>query len=322
MSNTFFFETHKTLLMPSLHQVRTFLAVIDAGSVRAAAVRLVVSQPAVSATLGALQREVGASLFERDGRGLRLTEPGKVMELYGRRILALIDEGVAQTRAAANAHGGRVRIAAVTTAAEQLLPELIQAFREHEGSFEVELEVANRARVWELLTHWDVELVLAGRPPQGEAFRTLATRPNELVIVAQPGSGARDIAALARETWLLREPGSGTRTTTEEFFAQLGIDPERLTIGSNGAIRECVRWGLGLSLLARDAIERELAEGLLEIVPTPETPLVRAWHVVASAERELSPTALRFVDHLCTRGGFTVPGLTAAKRARVSARRA
>jgi DNA-binding transcriptional LysR family regulator len=75
-------------------------------------------------------------------------------------------------------------------------------------------------------------------------------------------------------------------------------------------------------LLARDAIERELAEGLLEIVPTPETPLVRAWHVVASAERELSPTALRFVDHLCTRGGFTVPGLTAAKRARASARRA
>jgi DNA-binding transcriptional LysR family regulator len=276
--------------MPSLHQVRTFLAVIDAGSVRAAAVRLVVSQPAVSATLGALQREVGAPLFERDGRGLRLTDPGRVMAIYGRRILALIDEGVAQTRAAAKARGGRVRIAAVTTAAEQLLPALIQEFREHEGSFEVELEVANRARVWELLTHWDVELVLAGRPPQGEAFRTLATRPNELVIVAQ-------------------------------FFVQLGIEPERLTIGSNGAIRECVRWGLGLSLLARDAIERELAEGLLEIVPTSETPLVRAWHVVASAERELSPTALRFVDHLCARGGFSVPAQATAKRTRATARR-
>jgi DNA-binding transcriptional LysR family regulator len=238
------------------------------------------------------------------------------MELYGRRVLALIDEGVQQTRAAAKSRGGHVRVAAVTTAAEQLLPQLIQGFRERHGAVEVELEVANRARVWELLAQWDVELVLAGRPPQNETLRTLATRSNELVVVAQPGTGPRDIAALARETWLLREPGSGTRTTTEEFFTHLGIEPERLTIGSNGAIRECVRWGLGLSLLAQDAVARELKEGLLEIVPTPETPLARPWHLVASAQRDLTPTATRFVDYLCAEGGFAAPRPAGAKRGR------
>ncbi len=291
--------------MPSLHQLRTFVEVVKCGSVRAAADRLVVSQPAVSAALGALQREVGAPLFQRDGRGLRLTESGKTMEQYSRRILALLDEGIEHARAAAKAGAGYVRLAAVTTAAEQLLPHLIQALREDQGALDVELEVANRAQVWELLAHWEVELVLAGRPPRGQAFRTLATRPNELVVVAQPGTGLKDADALSRATWLLREPGSGTRVTTEEFFSELGIAPPRLTIGSNGAIREGVRCGLGISLLARDAVARELADGFLEVVPTPATPLVRPWHLVAHAERELSPAAARVVDYLCTQGGFT-----------------
>ncbi len=291
--------------MPSLHQLRTFLDVIDAGSVRVAAERQNVSQPAVSSALATLQREVRVSLFDRSGRTLRLSEPGKALERYARRILALVAEGLQEARATATAHAGRVRVAAVTTAAEHLLPKIIQSFRRREDAGEVELEVGNRSRVWEFLAHWDAELVLAGRPPEGRAFRTLATRPNELIVVASPNTGKRDAGALARETWLLRELGSGTRTTTEEFFAALGIDPPRLTIGSNGAIRECVRFGLGVSLLARDAVARELAEGLLEVVATPVTPLVRPWHLVASAERDLSPPAARFVDCLRADGDFT-----------------
>jgi DNA-binding transcriptional LysR family regulator len=290
--------------MPSLHQLRTFVEIAGSGSVRAAAERLVVSQPAVSAALATLQREVGAPLFEREGRGLRLTESGKTLERYARRALALIDEGVHEAHAAAQADAGCLRVAAVTTAAEQVLPELLRGFRAHHGAVEVVLEVANRSRVWELLANWEVELVLAGRPPQGEAFRTLATRHNELVVVARPGRGRRGVKSLAGETWLLREPGSGTRLTTEEFFTHLSIAPPRLTIGSNGAIREGARCGLGVALLARDAVARDIADGRLEIVPTRATPLVRPWHVIASAERDLAPVVARFVDYLCSEGGF------------------
>ena len=291
--------------MPSLHQLRTFVTVASCGSVRAAAERLIVSQPAVSAALGTLQREVGAPLFERDGRGVRLTEPGKTMERYSRRILALIDEGMREARTAAEALAAHLRIAAVTTAAEHLLPELLRGFRVQFASIEVELEVANRSHVWDLLANWEVELALAGRPPQGAAFRTLATRPNELVVVARAGDGKHDLQGLGRETWLLREAGSGTRFTTEEFLEPLGIAPPRLPIGSTGAIREGARCGLGVALLARDAITRDVADGRLEIVATPATPLLRPWHVLASSDRELSPGAARFVDYLCDTGDFT-----------------
>ncbi len=272
---------------------------------RAAAERLVVSQPAVSAAIATLQREIGAPLFEREGRGLRLTDAGRTMERYARRILALIDEATHQARVAADMGAGCLRLAAVTTVAEHVLPELLRGFLGARGDVTIELQVANRVHIWKLLEDWDVDLVLAGRPPSRDGFTILATRPNELAVVARPGAGAMDIDALARQTWLLREPGSGTRVTTEEFFESLGIAPARLTIGSNGAIREGVLCGLGVALLARDTVRRELLEGTLEIVATPATPLARAWHLVAAADRELSTTAREFVACMTAPGEFS-----------------
>jgi DNA-binding transcriptional LysR family regulator len=173
---------------------------------------------------------------------------------------------------------------------------LLGPFREREPDIEVELEVANRSRIWDILAHWGADVVLAGRPPVSIAATTMATRPNALVVVGRsdaPGVAGR----LAEATWLMREAGSGTRATTEELFALLGIAPPQITVGSNGAIRECVRAGLGIALLPREAVERDLAEGAIAIVPTPETPLHRDWHLVTSAAHPPSSAALRFVAH-------------------------
>jgi DNA-binding transcriptional LysR family regulator len=288
--------------MISLNQMRTFLEVARLGSVRAAAQRLVISQPAVSSALAGLQRAVGTPVVERDGRGVRLTPAGEQLAVYSRRVFALLDEAVAEARAAATPGAGRLRLAAVTTAAEQLLPDLLSGFREAAPGVDVALDVANKDQVWERLDHWEADLVVAGRAPHGASVVTLAIRPNAVVVVGAPGSKAgRD---LAQATWLLREAGSGTRETTEAFFAELGIAPRAVTIGSNGAIRECARVGLGISLLSRDAVAREIADGTLAEIPTPITPLVRDWYLVASADRELPPGARRFLAYVIEKGAF------------------
>jgi DNA-binding transcriptional LysR family regulator len=289
--------------MLSLNQVRTFLEVVESGSVRLAAERLVVSQPAVSSALAGLQRTVGAPLVERDGRGVRLTPAGARLATYGRRIFALLDEALSEVRAAANPKASRLSLAAVTTAAEQLLPELLSGFRAELDPIDLELEVANKDQVWERLAHWEADLVLAGRPPQDAQFVTLAIRPNAVVVVGPPNASYAS-GDLARATWLLREPGSGTRETTEAVFAELGIEPPAVTIGSNGAIRECVRVGLGISLLSRDAVARELADGTLAEIPTPITPLSRDWHLVGGSDRELPSGARRFLDYVIAKGAF------------------
>jgi DNA-binding transcriptional LysR family regulator len=278
--------------MISLYQLRTFLTFARLGSVGDTAEELVVSQPAVSAALAALQRELNVKLTERDGRGVRLTDAGRAFELSGRRILALLEEAQREAQAVAGASAGRLRLAAVTTAAEHLVPRMLQSFRQLQPATDVQLDVGNHVRVWEQLRRWEVDLVVAGTPPASLALRTLATRAHELIVVAPADAEPMPLGAA---TWLVREPGSGTRAVTENCFAALGIDPPRLSIASNGAIGACVRAGLGYSLVSRDAVEGDLQAGLLRQIDTPVTPLSRRWHLVAAGEGELTDAVRGFV---------------------------
>lgn len=295
----------------TLGQLRTFLAVAETGSGRAASHRLVVTQPAVSAALAALQKEVGVALVAREGRGLRLTPAGTVFAGYARRILGLADEAVAAASGADDPGRGRLRLAAVTSAGEHLAPSLLAAFLAAHPGADVSLEVGNRSRVWDLLAHHEADLAIGGRPPAGAD--SLAHLPNQLVVVAAPQPtasrrrgrvAARHVgrADLGAATWLLREPGSGTRAAAEEVFAQLDLGPRVLDLGSNGSIVNSVLIGLGVTLISRDAVADHLAAGQLEEWTHGPLPLERAWHVVSRAGEPLSATPQLFLDHLLAAG--------------------
>lgn len=285
----------------TLRQLATFLELARSGSVKGAAERLFVSQPAVSAAIGSLQRELGVALVSRAGRGVRLTESGAVLAGYARRIQGILDEAaVAAVGAGARA---RVRLGAVTTAGEFILPSAIAVFRAHRPDAEVSLEVTNRAQVWERLEAHEVDLVVAGRPPDGRGLHTRGLRPNELVIVAAPELASKP-CPLAAHTWLLREPGSGTRATVEQYLAAQGIAPNTLTLGSNGAVREAVAVGLGVTLISRDAVVSELSSGRLVVVEAAGLPMQRSWHIVTRGETELPGAATPFLDHLIAHSGF------------------
>jgi DNA-binding transcriptional LysR family regulator len=88
---------------------------------------------------------------------------------------------------------------------------------------------------------------------------------------------------LADRSWLLREPGSGTRTLNEQFLADRGLDPQTLTLGSNGAIKQAARAGLGVSLLSRAAVETELESGWLGEIRLADGPQARPWFMLRSA---------------------------------------
>jgi DNA-binding transcriptional LysR family regulator len=305
----------------TLNQLRTFLAVAETGSVRAAAQDLVVTQAAVSASLAALQKSLGVALLEPDGRGLRLTAAGQAYTGYVRRVLGLLDEAGRAAAAAADPERGELRIAAVTTAAEQILPGLLSGFRTRYPRLGVRLEAGNRDRVRGLLDRHQVDLVLGGRPEPGWDVEVLAERPHELVVVAAPSlaAGAREAAPstgpgpdgsllpwLARQAWLLREPGSGTRAATDALLTELDIAPLTLMVGSNGAIRESASVGLGVTLISREAVAAELADGRLTALPVPGTPMHRDWYLVAHPGL-LPPAAGRLVAHVLARGGFQPP---------------
>jgi DNA-binding transcriptional LysR family regulator len=295
----------------TLGQLRTFLAVAETGSGRAASHRLVVTQPAVSAALAALQKEVGVALVVREGRGLRLTPAGAMFARYARQILGLADEAVAAAGGAAEPGGGRLRLAAVTSAGEHLAPALLASFLARHPGADVSLEVGNRQRVWDLLDYHEADLAIGGRPPPGAD--SLAQLPNQLVVVAPPGPeskrrrgrpAVRSVtrADLGRATWLLREPGSGTRAAAEEVFSQLDLSPRILNLGSNGSIVNSVLIGLGVTLISRDAVVDHLTDGLLEEWSHGPLPLERAWHLVSRADEPLAATPRLFLDGLLAAG--------------------
>jgi LysR family transcriptional regulator, low CO2-responsive transcriptional regulator len=292
--------------------------VAETGSVRAAAEQLVVTQAAVSASLAALQRSVGMPLIRPDGRGLRLTSAGEQYAAYVHRILGLLDEARRAAAAAADPERGELRIAAVTTAAEQIIPGLLRGFRRVNPQTGVLLEAGNRDRVRALLERHQVDLALAGRPEPGWDVRVHAVRAHELVVVTSPDLAAQsqDAAAagearmlewLSRQPWLLREPGSGTRLSTEALLGELDITPSTLTVGSNGAIRESAAVGLGVTLVSRDAAAQELASGRLAEIAVPGTPLHRDWYLLANPGSLPLPAA-RLVAHVLGDSGFRAPG--------------
>lgn len=311
----------------TLNQLRTFLAVADRGSVRAAAEELVVTQAAVSAALGALQKSLGLQLLRPEGRGLRLTDAGEAYAGFVRRILGLLDEAGRAAASAADPDRGELRIGAVTTAAEQLVPGLLRGYRRDYPQTGVLLEAGNRDRVRDLLDRHQVDVVVGGRPEPGRDVHVHAVRAHRLSVVAAPdlaagaglaagavpGAGAADgalaaddaslLAWLASQTWLLREPGSSTRSSTEALLSELGISPLTLTVGSNGAIRESASVGLGVTLISRDAVAQELAAGRLAELPVPGTPLRRDWYLIAHPG-PLPPPAARLVARVLAHGDF------------------
>lgn len=284
----------------TLHQLRTFVAVAERGSVRGAAEQLVVSQPAVSAALRALQDSLGVALVEPAGRGVRLTAAGTVFARYAQRVLGLLEEGRLAAAGSDDPARGHVRIAAVTTASEHVMPRLLADFRHRYPDVGVELAVGNREQIWSWMARREVDAALAGRPPTGSDLVIRGLRHNELVMVAAPAivpAGERlHLDALAARTWLLREQGSGTRATLEALMAGDAVDPPSLTLGSNGAVIAGAVAGLGVTLISRDAIERELDAGELVVIPTSVTPIERPWHAVT--RREMTPTTRLFIDHL------------------------
>jgi len=272
----------------TLTQLTAFLAVVRGGSVTAAADALVVTQPSVSAAVAALGRELGCDLFERDGRSIRPTAAGAAFAPYAADVIGLLEQGRTAAREATDAAARSLRIAAVTTAAESFVPALMRAFAIEHPEVELTLDVGNRNDVLERVLGHAADVAVSGTPPTDARLVAEPLMDNAIVCVTaadDPLAGARPLAAAALEerVWLLREPGSGTRMLNERYLADHGISPRTLALGSNGAIKQAARSGLGVSLLSRVTVEAELASGALGELRLADLPADRPWFVLRSA---------------------------------------
>jgi DNA-binding transcriptional LysR family regulator len=284
----------------TLNQLSSFLAVAREGSVSGAASKLYVTQPSISAAVSALSRELGVELTERVGRGIGLTAAGEAFRPYAADVLGLVEQGRTAAREAADVSMRSLRIVAVATAAECVVPSLLRTFARLHPEITLTLEVANRSSLFERVLEHEADVAIAGRPPEDDRIAGQAFLDNEIVLIAAPGhpltlSGPVLLAELADLVWLIREPGSGTRQLVAELLSEHSLRPRTLTLGSNGAIKEAVRLGLGVSLQPRVAVENELRAGTIGEISVSGGLPRREWFALHSATVPPRPSVEQFL---------------------------
>lgn len=284
-----------------MNQLSSFLAVAREGSVSGAAAKLYVTQPSISAAVSALSRELGVELTERVGRGIGLTAAGTAFRPYAADVLGLVEQGRAAAQEAADVSMRSLRMVAVATAAECVVPSLLRTFGRLHPEIGVTLEVANRSSVFERVLEHEVDVAIAGRPPEDDRIAGRAFLDNEIALIAAPDHPLAagppvQAAELADLVWLIREPGSGTRQLVAELLSEHAIQPRTLTLGSNGAIKEAVRLGLGVSLQSRVAVEQELRAGAIAEIAVRGGLPRRQWYALHLATVPPRPSVEKFLS--------------------------
>lgn len=272
----------------NLHHLATLCAVARHGSFTRAAEALYVGQPAVSQQVAALERALGVPLVQRAGRGVRLTDAGRLAVDYGERIFRMIDQLQADLTGLTALTTGRLVVGAGQTPGDYLLPEVLGEFRRRHPGIAVDLEIADTRRVAEWLVRRVYDLGFLGDRLAHPALEVEPFADDEIVLFAPPdhplaGQTGVSLAAVIHAGLIVREPGSATRATGEAAFRAAGVEPTpALELGSNEAVKRAVLAGLGAGMLSSHAITIERQAGRLAPLAVPaftcRRTLYIAWH--------------------------------------------
>ncbi|HEX8323307.1 MAG TPA: LysR family transcriptional regulator [Tepidisphaeraceae bacterium] len=290
--------------MADVHSIRVFSAVAEKLSLTRAGEVLGLTQSAVSHQVAKLEAEFKVSLLERHGRTVSLTPAGEELLRHGREIIGRVDALGGLLRAAADPSRGQLRIGATLTACQYLLPDPIRELRECFPDYTVNVMPGDSPVVSDWLLSGDVDLgILIG----GKHSSTLQTRPlftDELGLVFHPlhaFARQKKVAAddLLGQQWVMYNRASTTFGLVERHLAHLRVTTDRIIeLGSIEAIKELVKVGLGISVLAPWVVRSEVAEGSLQWRPLPGRKLKRHW-AVAFAPRRRPTLAEECVAEMC-----------------------
>ncbi len=289
---------------PTVHQLTVFCTVAHHLSYTKAAEALYLSQPAVSQQVRSLEQILGLQLFVRSGRGIVLTAAGQELLRHAERLLTLLAGTAPVVQEIQTLERGSVLVGASTSAGTYVVPPLLGAFHARYPRVHDTLMVANRRVIEERLLTYQVDLAVMSLIERQDRFIIEFLMHYELVVVASPshrliGHSALAVHDLQHETFLLREQESGTRLDAERHFAQMGLSSQvTLELGSIEAIKEGVAAELGIAVLPRESVAREIASGELAILNVQGFPLKRQWYVVHLRGRRLSRAAVAFRELL------------------------
>jgi DNA-binding transcriptional LysR family regulator len=292
-----------------LPYLSTFVRSAEQGSFTAAAAELGITQAAVSQRMALLEKELRVLLFNRRAGRITLTEPGQRLYGYARKILDLSEQARSDLGGFHPVVGGNLAIAASSVPGECFLPALLSAFHVEHPQVHVRATVSDSSTVMKEVESGQASVGLVGQKANKTSLESRPIGRDFLVLViptSHPWATRKSISlkALTREPLILREEGSGSRRALEKSLeradtplADLNVT---LELGSNAAIKDAVKQGLGVAFLSRLAARRELDSGELRAVAVRGLDLTRSFYIVYHRRRPLSAAASIFLQFLET----------------------
>ncbi|PWC54594.1 LysR family transcriptional regulator [Azospirillum sp. TSO22-1] len=256
-------------------QLRTFLAVVETGSLSAAARRLNLTQPAISLQIRELEARTGVPLLERLGRRTAPTAAGETLVVHARRIAAEIDAALEAMRRHREGALGRVRLGAGLSFATYLLPVVLKRLRATRPDLEVTVAVGTAEDIARRLLANDFDLAVVTLPVDDRGLDVELLRQDAALAVFPAGTPLPDAVTpqdVARFPLILDERRSRVALSTTAWFEAGGVRPKPIMeLGSFTAIRSMVEAGLGASIMMPDIVAD--AAGRMETRPL-DPPLV------------------------------------------------
>lgn len=286
-------------------RLRLLVEIDRHGSVSAAARAIGIGQPTASEHLRVLEGAAGQRLVERNGRGSRLTEAGRILAAHAAEAIATLRAADEELAALNGLQTGTIHLGASTTPGVYLLPDTLGCFRRDHPNVAVEVEIASTGEILERLLTGRVQLALVGDAETDDRISLEPFLSDEIVGVAKPGllpvrEGAVRPADLAEHVQLVREGGSSTRRIGDRALAAAGTRPRQVwELDSSEAIKRAAREGLGFALLSRHAVAEEVDRGELESFRLAGQPRIeRSLNIARLARRPLTPSERGFVATL------------------------
>lgn len=292
----------------TLRQLQCFRAVAQNLSFTRAAEQLHLTQPAVSMQVRQLEQQTGIALTEQIGKRIYLTDAGQEVFLYASSILQQVDEMDDVLNKMKGLSGGRLRIAAISSA-NYFAPRLLGVFHQRFPDVRVSMDIKRQEHVIKQVADNAVDMAIMGQPPDDMKLTAIPFMDNPLVIIAPPNhrlakTKSISLKQMERETFLVREPGSGTRGAMMRFFKANKIKlTTGMEMGSLEGIKQGVQAELGLGVVPKGAIEIELQLGKLAVLNVKGMPIQRHWHVVLHEGKRLSAAAGAFKALLVEEAG-------------------
>jgi len=253
-----------------IRQLRAFVAIAESGTFTAGALRVHVTQAAISMQIRQLETEIGAKVFVRAPRHVILTEAGEQLLRRARHILREHDAALDEIAELAGAERGRLRIgsASAMVLTEQL-PIILKELRKQHPAAEIAVTSGTSEVLVDQILAGEVDVAFVSLPVDERGIKTERLSEDQLVAIASPRhklAKQRTISAytLAGERLILGERGGNTRRLIDQFFAQAGVALRvAMELSRQQAIKRMVEEDMGVGIVPLQSVREEVEKGKL-----------------------------------------------------------